>query len=190
VTRVEFPGIEPQTDPQPVKHRHTVRWVCVGLAAAVVVFLLPTLAAYRYTTAEQRGEFLTHPWRSWVFAWTVITVPGDSRLKTSGAALRKAQVYFRDTPVTVDQVRLLFLPAGQPYTFSQTVGDEEVTTTSVPPYRFVWQVWGEVAALGGEQGLVVALYDYHSGRLLYSVLADLPPGLPAPSPSSSPAGGT
>jgi hypothetical protein len=160
-------------------------WATVALVAAIVVFYFPSLLAYRYTASAQSSSFLTHPWRSWEFLFTALTVPGDSRLKTSGAAMRKAEELFDKTQVDVVQVRLLFLPAHLPYAFTQQVGARAITARITPPYRFVWQVQGTVRAVSGAPQLVVMLLDYRGGAVLYDITSDLPgvPSTPAPGPT-------
>jgi hypothetical protein len=157
-------------------------WATLALVAAIVVFYFPSLLAFRYTADAQSSSFLTHPWRSWDFLFTALTVPGDSRLKTSGAAMRKAEELFDKTQVGVVQVRLLFLPARVPYTFTQQLGQRTVTTRITPPYRFVWQVEGTVHAVSGSPLRVVMLLDYRGGAVLYDITSDLPgvPSTPAP----------
>ena len=176
------------------RNRNRRFWVAVVAVVALVVFYLPSLVAFRYTAAPQNTGFLTHPWRSWSFVATALTVPGDSRLKTSGIALRRADAVFRGSAVDPHEVRLLFLRAGRPYTFTHRIGDRTLTTTIRPPYRFVWQVSGHIDGVGGPD-TVVAMLDYRSGRWLYDVRRDLPtPGatepstVPAvtPSPSATP----
>ena len=159
-------------------------WATLALVAAIVVFYFPSLLAFRYTADAQSSSFLTHPWRSWDFLFTALTVPGDSRLKTSGAAMRKAEELFDKTRVEVTEVRLLFLPAHVPYTLTQRLATRTVTTHISPPYRFVWQVEGTVRAVGSRV-LVVMLLDYRSGGVLYDITADLPgvPSSPAPAPT-------
>ena len=148
------------------------------MAVTLVIAMLPALVAYRYTSPDQRGAFVSHPWRGWSFVAAALRVPGDSELKTSGEALRKADWLFKGSAVDPREVQLLFVTAEEPYEFSQQVagirGGAEVT----PSYRFIWEVRGTVpgsAAPGGEQHTaVVALLDYQTGRLLYDVRADLP----------------
>jgi hypothetical protein len=160
-------------------------WATVALVAAIVVFYFPSLLAYRYTASAQSSSFLTHPWRSWDFLFTALTVPSDSTLKTSGAAMRKAEELFDKAQVDVVQVRLLFLTAGVPYTFTQQLGTRSVTTRITPPYRFVWQVAGTVRTLAGGHMLVVMLLDYRGGAVLYDITSDLP-GVPStPSPGTT-----
>ncbi len=153
-------------------------WIAVILIAVVIVFYLPSLVAYRYTASTQSSGFLTHPWRSWSFVYTALTVPGDSKLKTSGLALRHADALFINTAVDPQEVRLLFLPQGKPYTFSHSLGPTSLTTTITPPYRFVWQVTGNVDTVPGARGVIVALLDYKSGKVLYDVRRDLPSTVP------------
>ena len=161
-------------------------WVTVVVVAALIVFYLPSLVAYRYTASTQSTGFLIHPWRSWSFIATALTVPGDSRLKTSGSALRAADAMFRNSAVDPQEVRLLFLPEGKPYTFRHWVGPHVVTTTVTPPYRFVWQVTGHIDMAGGPGHTVVALLDYKSGKALYDVRSDVPPTQNATEPAGSP----
>jgi hypothetical protein len=157
-------------------------WLAVALVVAVCVFYLPSLVAYRYTADAQNTGFLSHPWRSWSFIYTAFTVPGESKLKTSGAAFRRAEELFDGTSVSVVQVRLLFLPAGKEYGFTQEVGGRQVNATIVPPYRFVWEVDGTVTDITGRQQLVVMLLDYRSGKVLYDILVDIPGHERQPSP--------
>jgi len=174
-----------QVERPPVfRNRNRRFWVTVAIVALLVVLYLPSLVAFRYTAAPQSTTFLTHPWRSWSFIYTALTVPGDSRLKTSGIALRHADAMFAGSRVGPSQVRLLFLPADKPYTFTHTIGPRTVTTTVTPPYRFVWQVTGHVDPYEGGD-TVVALLDYRSGDVLYDVRDDLPTAT-GPAPPASP----
>lgn len=174
------------------RSRSRAFWVLVIVVVAVIVFYLPSLVAYRYTAASQSRSFLTHPWRSWDFIYTALTVPGDSQLKTSGQALRRATSLFAGSGVDPREVRLLFLPQGKPYTFTHEVGGRQVTTTITPPYRFVWQVTGTIDTLDPNKPTIVALLDYHTGDVLYDVRNDVPggaasePSSPEPAPSPSP----
>jgi hypothetical protein len=176
------------------RNRNKRFWIVLIAAVALVAFYLPSLVAFRYTAAPQNTSFLSHPWRSWSFMATALTVPGDSRLKTSGNALRAADSRFKGSAIDPHQARLLFLPAGRPYTFTHQLGDRTVTTTITPPYRFVWQVSGHVDGVNGPD-TVVALLDYRTGRVLYDVRRDLPQGAGttepvSPSPGASPPGAT
>jgi hypothetical protein len=165
-------------------------WTILVVAVVVVVFYLPSLVAYRYTASTQNTGFLTHPWRSWSFVYTALTVPGDSQLKTSGQALRAAQGLFAGTRVHAHEVRVLLLSRDEPYTFTHTVMGREVTTTITPPYSFVWQASGVVDP-AGHTTTVVALLDYRSGDVLYDIRTDLPvpvdvsPPVSSPSPAAS-----
>jgi len=167
------------------RSRSRAFWVLVVVVAVAIVFYLPSLVAFRYTAASQNRAFLTHPWRSWDFIYTALTVPGDSQLKTSGQALRRAISLFAGSGVDPHQVRLLFLPEGKPYTFTHDVGSKSVTTTVTPPYRFVWQVSGSLDKLDPTKTTTIALLDYQTGRVLYDVRSDLPAGTNAPEPSTS-----
>jgi hypothetical protein len=167
-------------------------WATLIVVVTVVVFYLPSLVAFRYTASPQRTSFLTHPWRSWDFVTTLLTVPGDARLKTSGAALRKADTYWYGSGVDPQSVRVLFLPAGRPYTFTHEAAGQTFTTTIRPPYKLVWQVRGELDGDGGHASdTIVGLLDYRTGRVLYDIRNDVPAlstngaGL-SPEPVSSP----
>ena len=166
------------------RNRNRRFWIIVVVVAVVAVFYLPSLVAFRYTAAAQNTGFLTHPWRSWSFIITALTVPGDSKLKTSGIALRAADRRFRGSSIDPHEVRLLFLPEHKPYTFTHTLGSRTLTTTITPPYRFVWQVSGHIDTVNGPD-TIVALLDYRTGRLLYDVRHDLPPGPGTSEPASS-----
>jgi hypothetical protein len=166
------------------RNRNKRFWIILIVVVVVAVFYLPSLVAFRYTAATQNTGFLTHPWRSWSFIVTALTVPSDSRLKTSGIALRTADAHFRGSSIDPHEVRLLFLPEGKPYTFAHTLGDRTVTTTLTPPYRFVWQVSGHIDTVNGPD-TVVALLDYRTGRVLYDVRHDLPQGPGATEPTGS-----
>jgi hypothetical protein len=161
-------------------------WLAVALLVAVCVFYFPSLVAYRYTADAQNAGFLSHPWRSWSFIYTALAVPGDAKLKTSGTAFRKAEELLDGTGVTVQQVRLLFLPAGKRYSFTQGLSGRRLTVTIVPRYRFVWEVDGTVTDVTGRQQLVVLLLDYRSGAVLYNVLDDMPGHERPPSPLPGP----
>jgi hypothetical protein len=166
------------------------RFLAVAIVvAALVIFVLPAFVAFRYTAPEQRGQFLTRPWRGWSFAWAALAVPGDAQLKTSGMALRKADWLYRGTVVDPREVQLLFVRAKQPYTFSDSIDGRVLTATVVPAYRFIWQVQGVVDTASGRSYTVVALLDYKTGRVLYDIRDDLTPAelVPQPSDTASPA---
>jgi hypothetical protein len=166
-------------------------WVTLIVVVAAAVFYLPSLVAFRYTAAPQNTSFFTHPWRSWSFAFTALTVPGDAKLKTSGEALRKAEVVWKQSAVNPDSVRVMFVSGGEPLTFTHEVAGSEVTTTVTPPYDLVWQVRGDITSPDGKvsENEIVGLLDYRSGKVLYDVRKDLPQSPPAtvsPSPAASP----
>jgi hypothetical protein len=167
------------------------RFMAVALVlGALIVFALPSFVAFRYSAPEQRGEFVTHPWRGWSFAYAALAVPGDAKLKTSGMALRKADWLFKGTVVDPREVQLLFVDEGEPYTFRHAIDGRAVTSTVVPSYRFIWQVQGEIVTVSDRADTIVALLDYDTGRVLYDVRDDLTPAEsrqpPAGAPSSSP----
>lgn len=164
------------------------RFLAVAIViAALVVFVLPAFVAFRYTAPQQRGQFLTHPWRGWSFAYAALAVPGGSELKTSGMALRKADWVFKGTVVDAREVQLLYVKRRQPYTFDHSIDGRTVTTTVVPSYRFIWQVQGEVGTVSDRTDTLVALLDYRTGRMLYDIRDDLTSAELAPaSPGSSP----
>jgi hypothetical protein len=169
------------------------RFLAVAIVvAALVVFVLPAFLAFRYTAPEQRGQFLTHPWRGWSFAYAALAVPGDAELKTSGMALRKADWLYRGTAVDPREVQLLYVAREQPYTFAHAIDGRDLTSTVVPSYRFIWQVRGAVDTLSDRGDTVVALLDYDTGRVLYDIRDDLtaaelaPPAEDAVSPSPAP----
>jgi hypothetical protein len=175
-----------QTRPPLFRNRSRRFWITVIVVAALIVFYLPSLVAYRYTASTQSTGFLLHPWRSWSFIYTALTVPGDSQLKTSGSALRAADALFRGSAVDPQEVRLLFLPEGKPYTFTHMVGPHKVTTTVTPPYRFVWQASGHIDTVGGPGHTIVALLDYKTGKVLYDVRSDLTPSQNTTEPTETP----
>jgi hypothetical protein len=148
-------------------------FVVVAVAAALLVLLLPALVAYRYTAPAQRGDFVTRPWRGWSFVSAALRVPGGSELKTSGAALRKANWVYRDGPVDPREVQLLFVPENEPYVLVHALDGRTLTTVVEPSYRFIWQVQGVVATVSERVDTIVALFDYETGRLLYDVRDDL-----------------
>jgi hypothetical protein len=175
----------PQVTRPPIfRNRHKRFWIVLIAAVVLVAFYLPSLVAFRYTAAAQNTGFLTHPWRSWSFMATALTVPGDSRLKTSGNALRAADSRFHGSSIDPHEVRLLFLPEGRPYAFTHPLGSRTVTTTITPPYRFVWQVSGHIDTLNGPD-TVVALLDYKSAKVLYDVRRDLPQGTGTTEPTDT-----
>jgi hypothetical protein len=162
------------------------RFLVVAIVvAALVVFVLPAFAAFRYTAPEQRGQFLARPWRGWSFAWAALSVPGGAELKTSGMALRKADWVYKGTVVDPREVQLLFVPPRQPYTFTHGIDSRTLTSTVVPSYRFMWQVQGAVDTVSDKSDTVVALLDYNSGRVLYDIRDDLTPSELAPPPGDS-----
>jgi hypothetical protein len=160
--------------------------VVVVVILALFVFLLPALVAYRYTARDERNQFLTHPWRGWSFALAALAVPGDSQLKTSGMALRKAAWLFKGTSVDPREVQLEFVRKRHPYPFTHTVNGRTVTTTVKPSYRFIWQVRGMVDTLPDKTLTIVALLDYRTGRLLYDIRSDLLPSQIVPEPVVAP----
>jgi len=162
------------------------RFVVVAVVvAAVVIFVLPAFVAFRYTAPQQRGQFLTKPWRGWSFAWAALSVPSNAELKTSGMALRKADWLYKGTVVDPREVQLLFVKRKQPYTFTHAIDGRSVTTTVVPSYRFIWQVQGSVDTVSDKSDTIVALLDYKTGRVLYDIRDDLTPAELAPQPGDS-----
>jgi hypothetical protein len=166
----------------------------VVIVAAVAIAILPALVAYRYTAPEQRGEFLRQPWRGWTFAFAALTVPADSKLKTSGMAARKANWMFEGSAVDPQEVQLVYTEQDQPHTFRHSIGSRALTSTVTPSYRFLWQVRGTLAG-ARDTDIVVAIFDYETGKVLYDVRSDLlpwdiqpvPTGVPpSAAPSSSP----
>jgi hypothetical protein len=160
--------------------------VAAIVIAALVVFLVPAFVAYRYTAPLQRGQFVTHPWRGWAFAWAALAVPGNAELKTSGMALRKADWLFKGTAVDPREVQLLYVPKDRPYTFTNAIDGRTVTNTVVPRYRFIWQVQGVVDTVSKRSDTIVALFDYATGGVLYDVRDDLRPADLVPEPTSTP----
>ena len=162
------------------------RFLAVAIVvAALIVFVLPAFVAFRYTAPEQRGQFLTRPWRGWSFAYAALTVPASSELKTSGMALRKADWLYKGTAVDPREVQLLFVKGKQPYTFRHTIDGRTLTSSVVPSYRFIWQVQGAVDTVSDTTDTIVALLDYKSGRVLYDIRDDLTPAELAPQPGDS-----
>ncbi len=162
--------------------------IVVAIAALLLALFLPALVAYRYTAPAQRGEFVSGPWRGWSFVIAALRVPGDSRLKTSGVALRKANWIFKEGVVDPHEVQLLFVPQDEPFTLVHAIDGRTVTTTVEPSYRFIWQVQGSVRTVSERIDTIVALLDYRTGRLLYDVRTDLTPAELAP--PEAPAGQT
>jgi hypothetical protein len=175
-----------------VRNKRLLFTVVVVAVAAIAV--LPALVAYRYTGPEQRGQFLRQPWRGWTFAFAALTVPADSKLKTSGMAARKANWMFEGSPVDPQEVQLVFTEQDQPHTFVHSIGRRVLTSTVTPSYRFLWQVRGTLAGARATE-IVVAMFDYETGKVLYDVRDDLLPtdtqspptdAQPSAAPSSSP----
>ncbi len=161
------------------------RFLAVAIiVAAVIVFVLPAFVAFRYTAPQQRGQFLTRPWRGWSFAYAALAVPGGSELKTAGMALRKADWLYRGTAVDPREVQLLFVRRKQPHVFRHAIDGRTVTSTVVPSYRFIWQVQGVIDTVSDKTGTIVALLDYNSGRVLYDVRDDLTPAELEPQPTT------
>jgi len=165
--------------------RHKRFLAVVVVAAAAIVFVLPAFVAFRYTAPQQRGQFVTHPWRGWSFAYAALGVPGAAKLKTSGMALRKADWLFGGTAVDPRQVQLLFVPQDVPYAFEHAIDGRQVTSMVVPTYRFIWQVQGVITTVSDRTDTIVALFDYETGRVLYDVRDDLTPAELAPEPGTS-----
>ena len=161
-------------------------FIVVTVTVALIVFLLPAFVAFRYTAPEQRGQFLTRPWRGWSFAYAALAVPTKSQLKTSGMALRKADWLFKGTVVDPREVQLLFVPQDEPFTFTHSIDRRRVTTTITPNYRFIWQVRGVIDSLAHSSLTIVSLMDYQTGRMLYDVRDDLRPSELTEPPDTTP----
>jgi hypothetical protein len=165
--------------------RSKLFWAIFALVVAAFVFLFPALIAYRYTAPSQRNDFVSHPWHGWSFAWAAITVPADSKLKTSGQALREAKRVFRGSSVDPQEIQLLFVSKRRPYTFTHDVVGQNVTSMVTPSYRFIWQVTGRIEVTSPGPLVIVAMLDYASGATLYDVRADVTAATqPEPSPSA------
>lgn len=167
------------------KSRGKLFWIVLALALALVVFLFPALIAYRYTADSQRMRFVDGPWRGWSFLAAALAVPADSQLKTSGQALRKADWLFHGTVVDPREVQLLFVPKHKAFFFRHPVGKTTVTSRVVPAYRFIWEIRGRIDTVNTTSNVIVGVLDYKTGRLLYDVRIDLPPGLTVPLPSDT-----
>lgn len=187
-----------------LRGRSKLFWALVALAVAAVVFYLPSLVAYRYTATSQNAGFLSHPWRSWSFLVAALTVPGDSQLKTSGAAFQRADQLFQGGDFEVIAARLLYLTPGEPYAFSPLPDDADDAdlpdalrslsadpsrwqVTIVPPFRFVWQIEGRLRS--GDRELVIAMLDYRSGDVLWDIRGELKDGDDRAAPSHDQAAG-
>lgn len=167
-------------------HSRNKRMLAVAIVVlAVVVIALPAFVAYRYTAPSQRGEFVGHPWRGWSFVYAALAVPGDSELKTSGAALRKADWFFKGTAVDPREVQLLYVPQDKPFTVRHALDGRTVKTTVTPSYRFIWQVQGAIDTIPDSGDTMVGLFDYQTGRVLYDVRDDLLPSELTPEPATS-----
>ncbi len=160
--------------------RTTPTLIIAITAITLLLLLLPPLLAYRYTAPQQRGVFITQPWRGWSFVLTALRVPGDSKLKTSGMALRKADWVLHGTAIDPNEVELLFVEKKEPYTLEQRVAGRTVKTTVRPSYRFIWQVHGKIRTLPDHRHTIVLLLDYATGRVLYDVRTHLTPSQIAP----------
>jgi hypothetical protein len=146
-----------------MRMRSRVIWVIIALA--ILVLLLPLPIAERYTSPTQDGQYLTKPVRAYQFVIAAVRVSPDSRLSTSGEALREAKQVFGNE-LRVTKVELLFLPNDQPYSYYTEGG---ATLTLERPEQFVWEVWGSRAGDGGVSSDVVGLLSYETGELLASV---------------------
>ena len=160
-------------------------WIILIACVTVFVFYFPSLVAFRYTAPPQNVTFLYQPWKSWSFAYTALTVPGDAELKTSGEALRTAEKVWPEPQFNAREVRVLFLDEGRPYPFTHDVLGNEVETTITPTYDFVWQVRGTIGR--DDTDTVLGLLDYRTGDVVYDVRDDLggPPATPGATPAAS-----
>ncbi|GAB4247998.1 MAG: hypothetical protein Kow00129_08690 [Thermoleophilia bacterium] len=157
--------------------RRIPRWVWLaGLLVVILALILPLPVAERYTSPTQDGQFMTDPLLAYRFVVAAVLVSPSSELNTSGEALDHAKQVFSDAPVRPVKVELLFLPGGDPYTYTTTAGR---TLEIEEADGFIWEVWGTAGASadgtagetgGGSDVDVVALLDYGSGELLASVI--------------------
>lgn len=154
------------------------------MVVVLAALVLPAFLAFRYTAPAQRGQFLRWPWRGWSFVYAAVAVPGNSELKTSGMALRKADWIYRGTVVDPREVHLLFVESKQPYTFTHFIDGRTLHTVVVPSYRFIWQVQGVVGTVSEETDTLVALLDYRTGRMLYDIRDDLTAAEISPAPDT------
>lgn len=161
-------------------------WIILVTCVTVFAFYFPSLVAFRYTAPPQNVTFLYQPWKSWSFAYTALTVPGDAELKTSGEALRAAEKVWPEPQFNAREVRVLFLDEGRPHTFTHDVLGNEVETTITPTYDFVWQVRGTIGR--DDADTVLGLLDYRTGDVVYDVRDDL--GGPQATPGATPAATT
>jgi hypothetical protein len=148
--------------------RSSRRWLWFLAIVVVLLLLLPMPIAERYTSSTQDGQYLLHPIRSYRFLWAAALVSPSSKLNTSGKALEQAKKTL-EPRLRVSKVQLLFLPDGEPYSYTRKDG----VTLSVPkPKTFIWEVWGEVQEPGAEKPGetekpdVIALLDYDTGAVL------------------------
>ena len=163
------------------------RFLAVAIVvAALVVFVLPAFVAFRYTAPEQRGQFLTSPWRGWSFAYAALAVPGQRRAQDlrHGAAQGRLGVQGdgRRPPGGAAAVRQAQAAV---HVHASHRRPHPHHARCVPTYRFIWQVQGVVDTISQNSDTLVALLDYKSGRVLYDVRDDLTPAELAPQPGDT-----
>jgi len=148
--------------------RPSRRWLWFFGIVVVLLLLLPMPIAERYTSSTQDGQYILNPIRSYRFLLAAARVDPAAKLNTSGKALDQAKTSL-EPRLKVDKVELLFLPGGQPYSYTRKDG---VTLSVEHPDKFMWEVWGEVQEPGrekpGEREApdVIALMDYDTGDVL------------------------
>ena len=163
------------------------RFLAVAIVvAALVIFVLPAFVAFRYTAPEQRGQFLTKPWRGWSFALgRALRARADPSSRRPAWPCARPTGCTRAPPWTRGRCSFCSCRTKQPYTFTHTIDGRTLTSTVTPSYRFIWQVQGAVDTVSDKSDTVVALLDYNTGRVLYDVRDDLTPAELAPQPGDT-----
>jgi hypothetical protein len=132
----------------------------------IVLLVLPTPVAERYTSPTQDGQFLVHPIRSYGFIITLARESGGAALGNPGLALAEAKKVFAGSGSRPVKVALLYLSARDNYAYVTRAG--EALSIAAPP-RLVWEIWGRDTDPSSTQANttdVIGFLDYRSGETI------------------------
>ena len=130
----------------------------------IVLLVLPTPVAERYTSPTQDGQFLVHPIRSYGFIIALARESGGAVLSNPGLALTESKKVFAGSGSRPMKVALLYLSARGDYSYVTRAGEK--LSIAAPP-RLVWEVWGRDTDPSSAQANttdVIGFLDYRSGQ--------------------------
>ena len=131
----------------------------------IMLALLPTPIAERYTSPTQDGQYVLNPLRSYGFLLALMRAGDSAVLSSSGKALETAKTSFMEMDLRASRVELLYLADRPAYVYLRKAGGSLVISDPPP---LAWEVWGRARdrTAADEPLDVIGYLDYASGALL------------------------